>query len=392
VKPRRVLIVIGTRPEAVKLALVAKALARHPELQGELCVTGQHGELLAQVLRTFELQPRFDLSLMRPDQDLAELTSRILSGMTGVLRELRPDWVLVQGDTTTAFATALAASYARVKVAHVEAGLRTGCRSSPWPEETNRRLIAGLAELHLAPTARAREALLAEGVPQSAVFVTGNPVVDALCWVTGQLDSDPALRSRLDEQFSRLDPGRRLILVTAHRRESFGRPLEEVCLALLDLVHARPDVEVLWPVHLNPHVQRPVHVILGAAPPEVRARLHLTAPLEYVPFVYLMRRACFVITDSGGVQEEAASLGRAVLVTRTETERPEAVDAGLARLVGADRERLLRESLRLLDDPELLGSMSQPLPLYGDGHASERIVEILARHDPPRTDSVLTLT
>jgi UDP-N-acetylglucosamine 2-epimerase len=375
---RRVLIVIGTRPEAVKLALLAHALRARSDFEVELCVTGQHRAILDQALESFELVPRFDLSVMRPDQDLAGLTSRILSGMTGVLRELRPDWVIVQGDTTTAFATALASSYARVRVAHVEAGLRTGRTDSPWPEETNRRLIAQLAELHLAPTARAREALLAEGIDPSRIFVTGNPVVDALRWVTSRLDSDPALRARLDERFSRLDPRRKLILVTGHRRESFGRPLEEICRALVELVQARPDVEVLWPVHLNPHIRGPVHQILGAAPEDAQPRLHLVEPIDHVSFVYLMQRACFVITDSGGVQEEAPSLGRAVLVTRAETERPEAVEAGLARLVGADRERLLREAFRLLDDPEHHRSMSQPMALYGDGHASERIAQILA--------------
>ena len=297
--------------------------------------------------------------------------------MTTVLRDFRPDWLLVQGDTTTAFVAALAAFYEKVSVAHVEAGLRTGFKYSPWPEEMNRQLVGRLADLHLPPTERAKQALLAEGIAERSVHVTGNTVVDALLWVSKKLDDDHAARQELDERFSFLDPKRRLILITGHRRESFGKPFEDMCNAFVDIVRARPDAEIVYPVHLNPNVQAPVKAILAAAPEELRGRIHLIDPIEYLPFVYLMKRCHFIVTDSGGVQEEAPSLAKPCLVTRNDTERPEAVEAGTAKLIGTQRERIVTESLRLLDDEAHYRSMSRAHNPYGDGKANDRIVQIL---------------
>lgn len=374
---RRVLVVFGTRPEAIKMALLSKALRSHGDFDAEVCVTAQHRSMLDQVLDIFEVKPRFDLNLMQANQGLADITARIVTGMTGVLREWRPDWVLVQGDTTTAFVAALAAFYEKVNVGHVEAGLRTGFKYSPWPEEMNRMLVGRLADLHLPPTPRARDALLREGVPEDRVHVTGNTVVDSLLWVSSKLDDDHAMRGKLDERFSFLDRKRRMILITGHRRESFGKPFEDMCNAFVDIVRAREDVEIVYPVHLNPNVQAPVKAILAAAPEELRGRIHLIDPVEYLPFVYLMKRSTFIITDSGGVQEEAPSLGKPCLVTRNDTERPEAVEAGTAKLIGTDRERIVKESLRLLDDEAHYRSMSRAHNPYGDGKANERIISIL---------------
>jgi UDP-N-acetylglucosamine 2-epimerase (non-hydrolysing) len=374
---RRVLVVFGTRPEAIKMALLSKALRNDEGFEAEVCVTAQHRSMLDQVLDIFEVKPRFDLNLMQANQGLADITARIVTGMTGVLREWRPDWILVQGDTTTAFVAALAAFYEKVNVGHVEAGLRTGFKYSPWPEEMNRMLVGRLADLHLPPTARARDALLREGVPEERIHVTGNTVVDSLLWVSKKLDDDHATRGKLDDRFSFLDAKRRMILITGHRRESFGKPFEDMCNAFVDIVRAKPDVEILYPVHLNPNVQAPVKAILAAAPEELRGRIHLIDPVEYLPFVYLMKRSTFIITDSGGVQEEAPSLGKPCLVTRNDTERPEAVEAGTAKLIGTDRERIVKESLRLLDDEAHYRSMSRAHNPYGDGKANERIVSIL---------------
>jgi UDP-N-acetylglucosamine 2-epimerase (non-hydrolysing) len=373
----RVLSVFGTRPEAIKMSLLSKALLASDDLEAEVCVTAQHRSMLDQVLSIFDVKPRFDLDVMKDNQGLADVTSRIVTGMTTVLREWRPDWLLVQGDTTTAFVAALAAFYEKVSIGHVEAGLRTGFKYSPWPEEMNRALVGRLADLHLAPTSRARDALLREDVPADRVFVTGNTVVDALLWVSKRLDEDDAMRAKLDERFAFLDPKRTLILVTGHRRESFGKPFEDMCNAFVDVVRTRADVEIVYPVHLNPNVQAPVKAILAAAAPELRARIHLIEPVDYLPFVYLMKRCRFVVTDSGGVQEEAPSLGKPCLVTRNDTERPEAVEAGTAKLIGTDRARIVTESLRLLDDEAHYRSMSRAHNPYGDGKANERILEIL---------------
>jgi UDP-N-acetylglucosamine 2-epimerase (non-hydrolysing) len=379
---RRVLVVFGTRPEAIKMALLGKALQAHPDFEAEVCVTAQHRSMLDQVLAIFDVQPRFDLNLMQANQGLADITARIVTGMTGVLREWKPDWVLVQGDTSTAFVAALAAFYEKVSVGHVEAGLRTGLKYSPWPEEMNRQLVGRLTDLHLPPTKRAKDALLREGVPEDRIHITGNTVVDALLWVSKKLDDDHAARAKLDERFSFLDPKKRMILITGHRRESFGKPFEDMCNAFVDIVRAKPDVEILYPVHLNPNVQAPVKAILAAAPEELRSRIHLIDPIEYLPFVYLMKRCTFIVTDSGGVQEEAPSLGKPCLVTRNDTERPEAVEAGTAKLIGTHRERIVSESMRLLDDEAHYRSMSRSHNPYGDGKANERIVDILRTAKP----------
>lgn len=364
------------------MALLSKALRADPDLEAEVCVTAQHRSMLDQVLNIFDVKPGFDLDVMKDNQGLSDITARIVTGMTGVIREWKPDWLLVQGDTTTAFVSALAAFYEKVSVGHVEAGLRTGFKYSPWPEEMNRLLVGRLADLHLPPTARARDALLAENIPAERVHVTGNTVVDSLLWVSKKLDEDTAARTALEEKFSFLDPSRRMLLITGHRRENFGKPFEDMCNAFVDIVRSRSDVEILYPVHLNPNVQAPVKAILAAAPPELRSRIHLIEPVEYLQFVYVMKRCFFIITDSGGVQEEAPSLAKPCLVTRNDTERPEAVEAGTAKLIGTQRERIVSESLKLLDDAEHYRSMSRAHNPYGDGKANERIVQLIKSAQP----------
>jgi len=384
----RVLIVFGTRPEAIKMAPVVKELQKHPQrVQARVCITAQHREMLDQVLKLFGIQPDIDLNLMLPEQQLPDLTARVISGMSQVLARERPDCVLIQGDTTTVMATALAAFYQRIPVGHVEAGLRTRNRYNPFPEEINRRMVSVLATYHFAPTQTAVDALLAEGVSADSVFLTGNTVVDALLWVVRQPPSREtrALFDRLGigqlpangsenvvASPSSLVNSRRLILVTAHRRENFGDPFEEMMWALRHIVEHNADVELVYPVHLNPNVQEPAHRILGAV-----ERVHLMEPLDYLPFAHLMKHAYLVLTDSGGIQEEAPALGVPVLVMRRETERPEAVEAGTAKLVGTDHDVILQETERLLRDPLAYQQMAQAVSPYGDGHAAERIVSIL---------------
>ncbi|MBV5311016.1 non-hydrolyzing UDP-N-acetylglucosamine 2-epimerase [Chromatium okenii] len=370
IKPR-ILTVFGTRPEAIKMAPVVQALAADVTFESRVCVTAQHRQMLDQVLQLFAIQPDFDLNLMQPGQDLTDITANVLLGLRGVLQEFQPDLVLVHGDTTTTCAAALAAYYQRIAVGHVEAGLRTGNIYSPWPEEMNRRLTGQLTELHFAPTAQARTNLLREGVNDDCIHVTGNTVIDALLDVVQRLRTDDALRQRLLSQFNFLDATRRLILVTGHRRENFGAGFERICEALATLAQ-RPDVQIVYPVHLNPNVQEPVRRLLGAA-----NHVHLIAPLDYLPFVALMDRADILITDSGGVQEEAPSLGKPVLVMRDTTERPEAVDAGTVRLVGTDPAAIVRETTRLLDDPADYQTMARAHNPYGDGLAAARIVAAL---------------
>jgi len=368
---RRILVVFGTRPEAIKLAPVILALRNADGCEMRVCTTSQHRQLLDEVLDFFGIVPDIDLDLMRPGQDLTDVTCGVLTGVRKVLRERRPGWVVVQGDTTTAFATALAAFYEGVPVAHVEAGLRTGDVRAPWPEELNRRVTSLVAALHFAPTKEARDNLLREGVAEGAVHVTGNTVIDALPGTVENLRSAHGLAARLEERFSFLDRRRRLVLVTGHRRESFGEGLQRVCSALGRLAE-RGDVELVYPVHPNPNVQEPVRRILGE-----RQGVHLIEPLDYVSFVYLMDRSHLIITDSGGVQEEAPSLGKPVLVTREATERPEAVAAGTVRLVGTDEERIVAEAARLLDSPEAYSRMARAHNPYGDGKAAERIAKEL---------------
>ena len=369
----RILSVVGTRPEAVKMAMVARALAGAAGIDHSLCVTAQHREMLDQVLRLFELRPDYDLEVMSPGQHLADVTSGVLQGMRGVLEETRPDRVLVQGDTTTVLATALAAFYAKVPVGHVEAGLRTGDMSSPWPEEMNRKVADALSDRHYAPTERARLNLLAEGVPDAGIVVTGNTVIDALLHVVGRLKTEPGLADRATAALPEQDQERRLVLVTGHRRENFGSGFEQICRALAR-IGARDDVEIVYPVHLNPNVREPVFRLLGSHP-----NVKLVEPLDYLAFVHLMTQAHIILTDSGGVQEEAPSLGKPVLVMRDTTERPEALDSGNIRLVGTDTDRIADETARLLDDDEAHSEMARVRQPFGDGNASRRILEDLTR-------------
>ncbi len=369
---RRVMVVFGTRPEAIKMAPVVKALRAKPTLEVEIVVTAQHREMLDQVLELFGLQPDEDLALMTPGQALPETFGKILSGMHEVIARRRPDLILVHGDTSTTLATSLAAYYARVPIGHVEAGLRTGDMQAPWPEEANRRLTAPLAALHFAPTQRSRDNLVAEGIHSSAIHVTGNTVIDALLDVVAGIERDPSLQIELATRFGFLDPSRKLVLVTGHRRENFGDGFEQICAALRELGQ-REDVQVVYPVHLNPNVQEPVHRLLGASP-----GVHLIPPQDYLPFVYLMTRAYLILTDSGGIQEEAPALGKPVLVMRNKTERPEAVEAGTVRLVGIDATVIMREVIRLLDDPGAYAGMSRAHNPYGDGNAATRIATAIS--------------
>jgi len=370
----KILLIFGTRPEAIKMAPLVRELRKDGDFDVRVCVTGQHREMLDQVLKVFRIVPDRDLQVMTVNQDLTDLAANVMRGVRDVLRDEKPDRVLVQGDTTTTSAAALAAFYSRVPVGHVEAGLRTGDVFAPWPEEMNRILTTGIADIHFAPTERSRDNLLRENVAPETIHVTGNTVIDALLHVAGVIDDDAELRADLDGRFGFLDSSKRLILVTGHRRENFGPAFEAFCRGLRRIVAENDDVEILYPVHLNPNVQRPVHAILGGG-----ARIHLVDPVDYVPFVYLMKRSHLIITDSGGVQEEAPSLGKPVLVTREVTERPEAVDAGTVRLVGTDEERIVSEANALLRDAARYDAMSRAHNPYGDGRASERIVNVLSK-------------
>lgn len=367
----KVLIVFGTRPEAIKMAPVVKRLQSTPGLETKVCVTAQHREMLDQVLELFDITPDFDLNIMKPGQDLTDITSRILLAMRDLLKAEHFDRLLVHGDTTTTMAAALAAFYEKVSVGHVEAGLRTGNIYAPWPEEMNRSLVGRMTEQHYAPTETARQSLLAENVSDDAIIVTGNTVIDALHEVVAQFDNNPELDTQMQARFPFLDPDRRMVLVTGHRRENFGAGFERICTSLRE-ISEKSDAQVVYPVHLNPNVQDPVNRILGDA-----SDVHLIAPQDYLPFVWLMRRAHIVVTDSGGVQEEAPSLGKPVLVMRDTTERPEAVDAGTVRLVGTDPEKICSEALTLLSDDTAYQAMARALNPYGDGHASERIAAAL---------------
>ena len=353
------------------MAPVARALSAAKQWDVKICVTAQHRKMLDQVLVLFGIVPDFDLNMMMPGQDLTDITSYVLIGMRDVFNQWKPDLVLVHGDTTTAMAASIAAFYAKIPVAHVEAGLRTGNIYSPWPEEMNRRIVGRVASLHFAPTKIARANLLAEGCADESIYVTGNTVIDALLNVVERIKIDAALNQQLLERFALLQEHKRLILVTGHRRENFGQGFEDICKALLKIAE-RKDVEIVYPVHLNPHVQETVRRLLGGYP-----NIHLIEPLDYLPFVYLMNRAYILLTDSGGIQEEAPSLGKPVLVMRDTTERPEAVKAGTVRLVGTDVSRIITAVFELLDDVQKYQRVSQAHNPYGDGQASQRIVEIL---------------
>jgi UDP-N-acetylglucosamine 2-epimerase (non-hydrolysing) len=369
---KKVLIVFGTRPEAIKMAPVVARLQRSAEVKVSVCVSAQHRDMLDQVLKLFDIRPDFDLNLMRPGQTLAGITSAVIDGVTRILESTRPDLVLIHGDTTTTFAAALACFYCRIPIGHVEAGLRTGNLHAPWPEEMNRLFTGRLASFHFAPTPAARDNLIREGVTNGTIWVTGNTVIDALMGVVERLKSDDELVAQLKANMPWLPAnGRRLVLVTGHRRENFGGGMEGVCRALVRLA-AEPGVEIVYPVHPNPNVLDPVNRLMSGV-----SNVHLIPPLDYLPFVYLMSRAFFVITDSGGIQEEAPSLGKPVLVMRDTTERPEAVSAGTVRMVGVDENRIVSEALRLLRDPDHYRRMSTAHNPYGDGRAADRVAQII---------------
>lgn len=350
------------------MAPLALQLAEDPKIDAKVCVTGQHREMLDQVLGLFDLKPDFDLNIMKPGQDLTDVTSAILQGMKSVLATSRPDIVLVHGDTATTFATALAAYYQQIPVAHVEAGLRTGNLYSPWPEEANRSLTGVLTALHFAPTESSQQNLLREAVPADRIHITGNTVIDALLQVVEKL-KQPELNNQFDQQFNFLDTNKKLVLVTGHRRESFGGGFERICQALVSTAAKHPDVQIVYPVHLNPNVREPVNRLLNGQP-----NIKLIEPQDYLPFVYLMNRAHIILTDSGGIQEEAPSLGKPVLVMRDTTERPEAVAAGTVRLVGTDDEQICQELDLLLKNTEAYRKMALAHNPYGDGEACKRII------------------
>ena len=368
-RPLRALSIFGTRPEAIKLAPVLNRLKQTPAVESIVCITAQHREMLDQVLGLFEIRPDFDLDIMQPAQPLAELSAAVFRGLEPVLAEVAPDWVLVQGDTTTVMCAALLAYYHRVKIGHVEAGLRTGDKFQPFPEEVNRQVLGVVGDLHFAPTEWARANLLREGIPAERITLTGNTVIDALQEVVARplnLSAGP---------LAGVDDSQRIILVTAHRRENFGAPLERIFSALRSIAIAYAGkVTLIYPVHLNPKVQEPAHRLLVGVP-----NIRLIKPVDYVSMVHLMKRAHLILTDSGGIQEEAPALGKPVLVLREKTERPEALQAGTAILVGTDPERIVRETRRLLDDPAAYTAMAKAVNPFGDGHAAERIVAALLR-------------
>nr|WP_286675433.1 UDP-N-acetylglucosamine 2-epimerase (non-hydrolyzing) [Pseudomonas sp. MG-2] len=369
----KALIVFGTRPEAIKMAPLTCDLAQDDRFESRVCVTGQHRQMMDQVLELFEITPDYDLNIMKPGQDLTDVTTAILQGLKPVLASFKPDVVLVHGDTATTFATSIAAYYQQIPVVHVEAGLRTGDIYSPWPEEGNRKLAGALASLHLAPTETSRDNLLREGVNPQNIVVTGNTVIDALLQVVAKLDTDLGLKAQLTSRFEFLHPERKLVLVTGHRRENFGSGFERICQALVETAQRFPEVDIVYPVHLNPNVREPVNRLLGGLD-----NVHLIEPLDYLPFVYLMKQAYLILTDSGGIQEEAPSLGKPVLVMRDTTERPEAVSAGTVKLVGTSVSAIVNGLHSLLTDDNIYRAMSHAHNPYGDGKACSRIIATLS--------------
>jgi UDP-N-acetylglucosamine 2-epimerase (non-hydrolysing) len=363
---KKILMVFGTRPEAIKMVPVYVSLCSVPDLDVRIAVTAQHRSMLDQVLKLFGVEPDFDLNIMKPGQGLTEITSSVLAGLKPILEDFAPELVLVHGDTTTTLASTMAAYYQQIPVGHVEAGLRTGNIYSPWPEEVNRKITGSIARLHFAPTTKAAENLRSEGVSEDNVWITGNTVIDALLEVVQRLEADPQRSTALDAEFG-ISPERRMVLITGHRRESFGDGFQRICGAIAALAQ-REDLQIIYPVHMNPNVKGPVETSLGNLD-----RVKLIAPQDYLPFVHLMRRASIILTDSGGVQEEAPSLGKPVLVMRDTTERPEAVDAGTVKLVGTDASLILQEATNLLDNPAAYEVMSRAHNPYGDGLASKRI-------------------
>lgn len=379
---KRIMLVFGTRPEAIKMAPLVKEFQNHPaEFETIVCVTGQHREMLDQVLRIFEITPDFDLNIMKQGQDLYDVTARVLTGMRDVLREARPDVVLVHGDTTTSTAAALAAFYQQIAVGHVEAGLRTHNIYSPWPEEMNRQLTSRMATFNFAPTPLSRENLLAEGIDEAKITVTGNTVIDALYWVVNKIKSAPGFNAEISDRLRAagydVDRNRRIVLITGHRRENFGDGFISMCSAIKLLTEKYPEVDFVYPMHLNPNVRKPIHEVFGNDLSNL-GNMFFIEPLEYLSFVYLMEKSTIVLTDSGGIQEEAPGLGKPVLVMRDTTERPEALSAGTVRLVGTDRSKIIGEVSELLDDRAHYAAMSQAVNPYGDGRACSRIVAALA--------------
>ena len=372
---KKILIVFGTRPEAIKMAPLVKAFKNKNNFDTRVCVTAQHRQMLDQVLDIFEIVPEYDLNIMKAGQDLYDITANVLVGIRDVLTDFAPDVVFVHGDTSTTFSTSLAAYYAKVKVGHIEAGLRTYDIYSPWPEEGNRQLTGVLANYHFAPTAQSQQNLLTEGKDKNNIFVTGNTVIDALMYVVHRIDNQPELKQKIRAKISAqypLETQRKVILVTGHRRENFGQGFINICEGLKQIALNNPEIDIVYPVHLNPNVQRPVNEILSNI-----ANIYLIDPLQYEEFIYLMSQAYFIITDSGGIQEEAPSLGKPVLVMRDTTERPEAVVAGTVKLVGCDQAVLVREAEKLLNDQNEYEMMSRAHNPYGDGKACERVVQLM---------------
>jgi UDP-N-acetylglucosamine 2-epimerase (non-hydrolysing) len=377
---KKILAVFGTRPEAIKMAPVIKELEKHKDkIRSLVCITAQHRQMLDQVLDLFEIKPDVDLNLMEDNQTLSQITARALTALDDVFEETKPDWVLVQGDTTTTMVASLVAFYHGARIGHIEAGLRTYNKQAPFPEEINRRMTSVIADLHFAPTEKAKQNLLKEGVDEKRIFVTGNTIIDALLMIVKR-QSQPGVQEKWNRYFAdqfgiSFDNGRRQILVTGHRRESFGKGFENICNAVREIAYSYEDVEIIYPVHLNPNVQEPVRRILDNT-----ERVHLIPPLDYEPFVYLMSKAYLILTDSGGIQEEAPSLGKPVLVMRETTERPEAVEAGTVRVVGADKNKIISSVQLLLNDNETYSAMSVVRNPYGDGNAAPRILNLLSQN------------
>jgi UDP-N-acetylglucosamine 2-epimerase (hydrolysing) len=371
---KRILSIFGTRPEAIKMAPLVHALNKHSFFESKVCVTAQHRQMLDQVLELFDIKPDFDLNLMRDQQTLSGITSRLLIELEPVFSSFKPDIVLVHGDTTTTLGASLAAFYNKVQIGHVEAGLRTGNLHSPWPEEMNRRVTDAISDWYFAPTAESQDNLIKEGITPTKIILTGNTVIDALLQVSARLKNDPTLQASMASRYPFLDKSKKLILVTGHRRENFGDKFIQICSALRTLAEKHADIQLVYPVHLNPQVQQPVRAIL-----ENISNVHLIEPQDYLPFVYLMNQAYLIITDSGGIQEEAPALGKPVLVTRDTTERPEAIAAGTARLIGTEQNDIIHAVEQLLTQPEEYARMSQAHNPYGDGQASQRIIETLVQ-------------
>ena len=379
---KNMMLVFGTRPEAIKMSPLVKEFQKYPEkFETIVCVTGQHREMLDQVLRIFDIQPDYDLNIMKQGQDLYDVTARVLTGMRDVLKETRPDIVLVHGDTTTSTAAALAAFYQQIPVGHIEAGLQTHNIYSPWPEEVNRQITGRIATYHFAPTSLSKDNLLQEGISGEQIIVTGNTVIDALYMVVEKIKNDGILSCELEKvlkasgyDISRLSDGRKLVLITGHRRENFGDGFISMCKAIKSLSEKYPEVDFVYPMHLNPNVRKPIHEVFGESQ---RANLFFIEPLEYLSFVYLMEKSAIVLTDSGGIQEEAPGLGKPVLVMRDTTERPEALEAGTVKLVGTDYDKIVNEVSGLLDSQEYYEKMSKAINPYGDGKACSRIVKAL---------------